>query len=70
MSHFVLLSYTGVLKVGRTMQLAVICNHGMQLWGRGGIALGCNFYFCIVPAFRGKCQGFVLYMQKIAVQPA
>ena len=45
------------------MQLAVICNHG-QLWGRVGIALGCNFNFCIVPAFGGKCQGFVLYMQE------
>ena len=53
------------------MQLAVICNCGMQLWGRVGIAWAVTYTFVLslhlgVNA-RDLC--FNIVMQKIAVQP-
>ena len=40
----------------------VICNHGPPP-PEGGQEFSRCFYFLIVPAVRGKCQGFVLYRQ-------
>ena len=50
MSHFVLLSYTGVLLGAESREnyaTGSICNCGMQLWGRVGIAWAVTFTFVL-----------------------
>ena len=44
----------------------VICNHDPHPREKAGESRRNEqwFYFCIVPAVRGKYQGFVLYKQK------
>ena len=58
--------YHGSKKSNKQSYALVICNYGPQSRGRAGDSRGnvrC-FYFCIVPAVRGKYPGFVLYRQK------
>ena len=49
-----------LLSFGKTLYAPVISNHGPTTYGEGwGIArLKCRAVACIVPAVRGKCQGF------------